>query len=66
MPSTPSTVTATERLRARANEVAERLEAERERERTVREALERQSNTREKEITQRHELDHEHDPGLEL
>jgi Ti-type conjugative transfer relaxase TraA len=63
-------LTATERLRERVNQIAERLAAEREQERTARQSLdpqhapELQHDTLEREIAKERELDH--DPGLEL
>jgi ATP-dependent exoDNAse (exonuclease V) alpha subunit len=66
-PSLPSTLSAADRLRQRADKVAERLAAEREHERTVQKALEQQYMQeqqhvrREWEISKQRELDHHHD-----
>ena len=63
-------LTATERLRERVNQIAERLAAEREQERTARPNLDQphapelERDTLEREVAKEHELDH--DPGLEL
>ncbi|HEY0341851.1 MAG TPA: Ti-type conjugative transfer relaxase TraA [Steroidobacteraceae bacterium] len=71
----PPAMTVAERLRQRADQVAQRLASEREQERTVRQGqavekldrqhtLEQQRKQLEQEIAKQHELDH--DPGLEL
>ena len=63
-------LTATERLRERVNQIAERLAVEREQERTARQSLDQQHapelqrDTLEREIAKERELGH--DPGLEL
>ena len=72
-PSLQSTLSATDRLRQRADKVAERLAAEREQERTVQKALEQQLRMqeqqhlrRERDISKQHELGQDHDLGLDL
>jgi hypothetical protein len=69
----PSTLTAAERLRQRADQVAERLAAEREQERAAAAALEQQraqeqqhDRTLERSKAKERELSQDHDPGLEL
>jgi hypothetical protein len=63
-------LTATERLRERVNQIAQRLAAEREQERAARQSLDQQHapelqrDTLQREIAKEQELDH--DPGLEL
>jgi Ti-type conjugative transfer relaxase TraA len=61
-PAVPQTLTAAERLRLRADQVAQRLAAEREQERPTREALERQQA----EEQQRNALEQERSKGREL
>ncbi len=71
-PAMPQTLTAAERLRLRADQVAQRLAAEREQERPTREALERQQaeeqqrNALEQERSKGRalDLDRDHDLGL--
>lgn len=58
-PAVPQTLTAAERLKLRADQVAQRLAAEREQERPTREALE-QERSKEREL----DLDRDHDLGL--
>jgi Ti-type conjugative transfer relaxase TraA len=68
--ATATDLTATERLRERVNQIAERLAAEREQERTARQSLDQQHapelhrDMLEREIAKDQKLDH--DPGLEL
>jgi hypothetical protein len=65
------TASATERLRVRSDQVAERLAAEREQEQVLQRALEnpqaqeRQPSALEREKSNQLELDHDHDVGLE-
>jgi ATP-dependent exoDNAse (exonuclease V) alpha subunit len=71
-PSLRPALSAADRLRQRADKVAERLAAEREQERTVQKALEQQPMqeqqhvNREWEISKQRELDQDHDLGLDL
>jgi ATP-dependent exoDNAse (exonuclease V) alpha subunit len=72
-PSLQPTPSATDRLRQRADKVAERLAAERQQERTVQKALEHQLHMQEqqhlnrgRDISKQHELDQDHDLGLDL
>jgi len=67
------TLSATDRLRQRADKVAERLAAERQQEQTVQRALEQQLRIqeqqhlrRERDISKQHELGQDHDLGLDL
>jgi Ti-type conjugative transfer relaxase TraA len=72
-PAMPSTLTAAERLRQRADQVAERLAAEREQERAVAAAVEQQraqelqhDHALERSKAKERELSQDHEPGLEL
>jgi Ti-type conjugative transfer relaxase TraA len=73
-PAMPSTLTAADRLQRRAEQVAERLAAEREQERAAAAAALEQQRAQEPQHDQllarsrvkERELNHDHDPGLEL